>query len=135
MPRELRIARKSRATGIYCLLGAVSLGLHVSAALAWDNFVDEDSSMTSAAAQRSATLSWTPPTHNTNGTQLSNLSGYRIYSGKTRTSLTARVTLKNPGLSRYVVEPLTTGERYFSMTSLNAKGIESARTPVVDAGL
>lgn len=127
-------ARKARATASFCLLAATSLGLHVTAALAWESLDDSDSSATLAAAQRSATLSWTPPVKNTNGTQLINLSGYRIYTGKTRTTLRARVTLKNPGLSRFVVEPLEVGERYFSVSSLNTKGAEGPRSSIIDAG-
>jgi hypothetical protein len=134
MSRLHKPARKARAMASYCLLAATSLSLHVTAALAWESFGDSDSYGTLAAAQRSATLSWNPPTKNSNGTQLTNLSGYRIYTGKTRTALKARVTVKNPGLSRYVVEPLAVGERYFSITALNTKGVESTRSAIVDAG-
>jgi hypothetical protein len=125
-------AQKKRATATYCLLAATSLGLHVSAALAWETISGD--AMALATTTRSATLSWTPPTRNTNGTVLTNLAGYKIYTGTTRTNLKWRATVKNPGLSRYVVEPLVVGERYFAIAALNTKGVMSARTGIVDVG-
>ncbi len=51
----------------------------------------------------SATLSWTPPTSNTNGSTLSNLAGYRIYYGTSSSNLSRTVQVANAGLTRYVV--------------------------------
>ena len=76
----------------------------------------------------SATLSWMPPTENADGSALINLAGYRIYYGRNSGSLGNTVALNNPGLTRYVVESLSTGTWYFSMTSVNASGAESARS-------
>lgn len=78
----------------------------------------------------SATISWTPPTQNTDGSLLANLAGYTIYYGTAANSLTQHVTLANPGLTRYVFSALATQTWYFSMTSYNATGGESSRSPV-----
>lgn len=75
-----------------------------------------------------ATLSWTPPTENADGSPLTDLAGYRIYYGRNRDNLTEVVVVNNPGLTRYVVENLSPANWYFSMTSLNARGVESARS-------
>jgi hypothetical protein len=74
----------------------------------------------------SATLSWTPPTRNTNGTTLTNLAGYRILYGTSPTSLTRTVQVANAGISRYVVENLASGRWYFSVRAYSTTGAESA---------
>lgn len=79
---------------------------------------------------RSATLSWYPPTDNADGSPLTDLSGYRIYYGRHKRKLDQKIDLDNPGLSRYLVEGLTPGHWYFAMTSVNRKGVESPRSEV-----
>jgi hypothetical protein len=77
----------------------------------------------------SATVSWVPPTANTDGTVLSNLAGYRIYYGTTP-QLAQSVTVSNVGLTRYVLSGLAANTWYFAMTAYNNAGVESARTAV-----
>jgi regulation of enolase protein 1 (concanavalin A-like superfamily) len=78
-----------------------------------------------AVASGSATLSWTPPTRNTDGSTLTNLSGYRVRWGTSSGSLTSSVTLNNPGLTSYVVGNLVPGTYYFVVTAVNSSGAES----------
>lgn len=78
----------------------------------------------------SATLSWNPPTQNSNGSVLANLAGYHIYYGTNPNNLTQTVTLANPGLTRYVISGLSSSSWYFAMTAYNTAGVESARTGV-----
>jgi hypothetical protein len=73
----------------------------------------------------SATLSWTPPTRNSDGSTLTNLAGYRILYGTSPSSLTRTVQVANPGTSRYVVEDLAAGTWYFSLRSYTTSGAES----------
>lgn len=79
-----------------------------------------------AVASGSATLMWTPPTQNTDGSALTNLAGYRIYWGTAAGSYTSSVDIGNPGLTTYVVENLVPGTYYFAVTARNSAGIESA---------
>jgi hypothetical protein len=79
-----------------------------------------------ATATGSATLSWMPPTQNSDGTPLNDLASYRVYFGTTPGSYPNSVTLNNPGLASAVVEQLTPATWYFVVTSVNAAGIESA---------
>jgi hypothetical protein len=79
-------------------------------------------------AAGNATLSWNPPTENSDGTALTDLAGYRIYYGRNADNLTQVVVLNNPGLTRYVIENLTPAIWHFEMTSVNAEGTESRRT-------
>jgi hypothetical protein len=79
-----------------------------------------------ASATGSATLSWTPPTRNTDGSALTNLAGYRVYWGRASGTYTQSVTLNNPGLATFVVEPLSSGTWYFATRAINSLGVESS---------
>jgi Putative Ig domain len=79
-----------------------------------------------AFATGSATLSWMPPTENTDGSPLTNLAGYKVYWGMQQGSYPNSVTLNNPGLTSYVVENLGQGTYFFVATTLNALGAESS---------
>jgi hypothetical protein len=81
------------------------------------------------ATTGSATLSWTPPTQNSNGSALTDLAGYHIYYGTTP-DLGQTVTLANAGLTRYVLSGLTQTTWYFAMTAYDTAGNESDRTAV-----
>jgi hypothetical protein len=76
----------------------------------------------------SATLSWTPPTQNTNGTALTNLAGYRIYYGTSSNAMTRTIQVANAGLSRFVVENLASGTWYFAVRAYTTGGVESANS-------
>lgn len=76
----------------------------------------------------SATLTWQPPTERTDGSTLSNLSGYRIYYGNSQGSYPNTVNVTNPGLTSYMIENLAGGTWYFVMTAVDGGGLESART-------
>lgn len=78
----------------------------------------------------SATVSWIPPTVNTDGSVLGNLAGYYIYYGTSPDNLNRSVTVTNAGLTRYVLSGLATQTWYFTMTAYNAIGVESGRTAV-----
>ena len=72
------------------------------------------------------TLSWTPPTENTDGSTLTDLAGYNIYYGKSSGSYSNTVRIDNPSISTYMVENLVPDTYYVVATSFNAAGIESA---------
>jgi hypothetical protein len=79
----------------------------------------------------SATLDWTPPTENADGSVLTNLAGYTVYYGTAPDQLTKSVKLTNPGLTAYTVTNLPSGTWYFAVTSYSAAGVESARSGVI----
>lgn len=89
-------------------------------------------SITVAQAQTTgaATLGWTPPTENTDGTPLTDLAGYRIYYGTSSSNLDRSVVVANPGLTSYVVENLTPGTWYFSVRAYTSAGVESTNSNV-----
>jgi hypothetical protein len=83
-----------------------------------------------AVAVGSATLSWTPPTTNTDGSPLTNLAGYKVYWGTSLGNYPNSTTLSNPGLSSYVVTNLAPGTYYFVATAFNTSGVESSFSSV-----
>lgn len=78
----------------------------------------------------SATISWTPPTRNADNSPLTNLAGYRIYSGTSSGNLTQVLDLPNPGISIGVVENIAPGTWYFAVTSYNSSNVESERSSI-----
>ncbi len=77
------------------------------------------------ASSGAVTLNWSPPTQNTDGTPLTNLSGYDIHYGNSSGNYTQTITVSNPGIATYVVDNLSAGTYYFSVTAVNAQGTES----------
>jgi len=77
----------------------------------------------------SASLSWSPPTTTLDGSPLTNLAGYQIYYGQT-TPVTVwnsqSAVVNDPNQTSYVVADLGQGTYYFTITSLNSSGVESA---------
>jgi len=77
------------------------------------------------------TISWTPPTENTNGSTLTNLAGYHLYYGTSQSNLNRVIDITNPGLATYVVSDLSATTWYFALTSINTAGVESPRSALV----
>lgn len=71
-----------------------------------------------------ASLSWTPPTQNTDGSSLTNLVGYRIHYGTTPDALNQTIQVANPGISSYTVTGLAAGTYYFAVRAY-ADGVAS----------
>lgn len=80
-----------------------------------------------------ATLQWTPPTENTDGTSLTNLAGYKVYYGTSASSMSHMVQLANPGLTGYTVGNLSSGTWYFAVSAYTSSGIESTLSSTVSA--
>jgi len=88
-------------------------------------------SITVAAAPGNANLSWTAPTSNTNGTALTDLSGYTISYGTSPTALTQSVTITDPTATSYTITGLAAGTWYFAIAATASDGTQSAPTSVV----
>jgi hypothetical protein len=78
-----------------------------------------------------ASLSWTPPTQNTDGTNITNLAGYRIHYGTSQSELTQTVQIDNAGVSAYTIGSLAPGTYYFAVRALASSGAESYPSNVV----
>jgi len=78
-----------------------------------------------AAAAGAATLSWTPPTANSDGSTLTNLAGYEILYGRDSNDLDQAVSLTNPSLNTYVIDNLTSGTWFFAVMARASNGMTS----------
>jgi hypothetical protein len=83
-----------------------------------------------ASGTGTATLSWTPPTENSDGTALTDLAGYQVYYGQSQNNLNKTVTLNNASLSTYVVENLGSGTWFFALVAVNSHGTTSVFSSV-----
>jgi len=82
------------------------------------------------------TLSWVGPTENTNGSALTDLSGYKIYYGTNPKQLNELVSVSNPGLQTYVIDGLAVGATYyFTITAMATDGTESVESAVVSTNI
>jgi hypothetical protein len=86
-------------------------------------------------ATSSASLSWTPPTQNTDGSTLTNLAGYRLYYGTSATALTQSIQIANPSVSTYVIDGLAPTTYYFAVRAYTSDGAESANSNVASKTL
>jgi Putative Ig domain len=82
-----------------------------------------------SAATGAATLSWTPPTQNTDGSA-TNLAGYEVRYGRSSNALDQTVKLNNPSLNTYVVENLEAGKWFFTVVAVSKQGAMSEQSNV-----
>jgi hypothetical protein len=81
----------------------------------------------------SVSLSWLPPLANEDGSALTDLVGYRLYTGRTTDSLKLAAVIRNAGVTRHLIERLQPGTHFFALTAFNASGAESDLSPVARA--
>ena len=81
----------------------------------------------------SATLSWVPPTVRADGSSLSlsELGGYKIYSGTSPEYLTLLIDIKDVSVTTFRDINLGAASHYYAVTSYNHDGIESVFSDVV----
>ena len=72
-----------------------------------------------------ATLSWTQPTHNTDGSPITGLAGYHIYYGTNESNPSQRIDLTGATATTYVVQGLAPGTYYFTVVAYTDAGIDS----------
>jgi len=76
---------------------------------------------------RQAVLSWTAPSKNTDGSTLTNLSGYKIYYGTSSKNYSQTVSVSGASTTTRTLQ-LSPGTYYFALTAIDASGGESAKT-------
>lgn len=75
------------------------------------------------AGNGTLTVSWRAPTRNTDGSPLTDLTGYTIYYGTRPGTYTAQVSIADPSATRAVVHGLQPRVYYyFAVTANNAAG-------------
>jgi hypothetical protein len=86
--------------------------------------------ITVTLATETATLTWSAPTTNTNGTPVTDLTGYNIYYGQSSTLTTPSHSVSGATNTTWTTPPLTAGTWYFAVTAVAADGTESSQSPI-----
>ena len=82
-------------------------------------------SVAAPPATGTVTLSWTPPTTNSDGTPLVDLAGYRIVYGTASRAYTQSLAIGAPSVSSAMIEGLAQGTWFFAVKAYTASGVES----------
>jgi hypothetical protein len=77
------------------------------------------------AAAGSATLRWSKPTQNTDGSPLTNLAGYVIRYGTSAAALNSQLSVGSPDSTEAEISNLTAGNWYFEVAAINTLNVES----------
>jgi Putative Ig domain len=77
-------------------------------------------------ANGTATLSWTAPAYDANGSPITGLAGYNIYYGTDPSNLTKSINVAGAATTTYVVTGLTAGTYYFAVSAYNSEGVDSS---------
>jgi hypothetical protein len=77
-----------------------------------------------------ATLSWSAPTQNTDGSALIDLAGFRVYHGTSPDALDEMTQLPGASTSTYIFNQLASGTHYFAVAAYTSSGTESALSTV-----
>jgi hypothetical protein len=76
------------------------------------------------------TLTWTPPTANTDGSTLTDLDGYKVYYGTSASMSANQIKEVAAGLNTVTLGPLAAGTWYMVMSAINQADVESVKAPV-----
>ncbi|HEV7136342.1 MAG TPA: fibronectin type III domain-containing protein [Steroidobacteraceae bacterium] len=77
---------------------------------------------------KSVTLSWSPPTQNSDGSSLNNLAGYTLHYGTASQDYTGKIEITTPTQTSYVVSAsnFPPGQYYFAISAYNAQQVSSS---------
>lgn len=75
-----------------------------------------------------ASLSWTPPTKNTDGSDLTDLAGYYIHIGSSSGDYNEIITVNQNDIASFLVEDLAEGTWYFALSAFDTSGNESEKS-------
>jgi hypothetical protein len=136
--------------GVGSRIAPLALAALICTALAACNFSDHSAAGTAASASatssiasaataatsgtspvtstQSVTLSWSPPTQNSDGSSLTNLAGYTLHYGTTSEDYTGSIEITSPTATSYTVSDsnFPAGTYYFAISAYNAEQVSSS---------
>lgn len=77
------------------------------------------------AGSYSATLQWTAPTRNTDGTAITDLAGYRVSYGQSPGNYATTIDIGSSAITSVAIESLRAGQYYFAVRAVNSAGAVS----------
>jgi hypothetical protein len=86
---------------------------------------------TPVTSGKGVALSWDVPTQAVDGTQIENLSGYRIHFGTNKDALVRSVEIPSAGILNTVIDNLPAGTYFFAVRAVTADGNQSELSNVV----
>lgn len=86
--------------------------------------------VTAPGAPGSATLVWSAPTQNTDGSAISGLTGYIIQYGPSTAQMTQSISVPSASTTSYEIGNLAPGTYYFEIIALSSDGTQSAPSNV-----
>ncbi len=78
-----------------------------------------------------ATINWTAPTRNSNGTTLTDLASYKVLYGTSSGNLNMSKTVSDPRATSTAIGSLGQGTWYFAVRAVNSRGVESNNSSTV----
>ena len=84
---------------------------------------------------RTATLSWTAPTKNADGSPITGLAGYHVYYGTDPNHFTQTIKISGAASTKYVVNGLAAGTYYFAVSAYNTAGQESVKSNIASKSI
>lgn len=97
--------------------------------------VSKTYSLTCTWGNGTATINWTKPTANTDGSTLTNLAGYKVLYGTSATALNQVKQINDPNATSTSISALQTGTWYFAMRAFNSAQLESDNSNVVQKSI
>jgi hypothetical protein len=87
---------------------------------------------TSSGANGVAAVSWIAPTHNTDGSKITDLVGYTIFYGTNPDNMIQSIQVRDPGATSYTIKTLDSGTTYyFSVVAYTAAGTRGGASATV----
>jgi hypothetical protein len=80
-----------------------------------------------------ATITWVAPTENTDGTPITDLSGFHIYYGTNPSELNMQASVPGGTSTSYVIAGLGQDTYYFAVVAYTSAGEESIKSGIVDS--
>jgi opacity protein-like surface antigen len=90
-----------------------------------------------STSTQSVTLSWSPPTQNSDGSSLTNLAGYTLHYGTTSEDYTGSIEITSPTETSYTVSDsnFPAGTYYFAISAYNSEQVSSPTSSEVEVTL
>lgn len=85
----------------------------------------EPAEVSTPSESGSVTLSWRPPSRNTDGSPIADLAGFVIYYGRSPGQYNRELDVNDPGRSSVTISDLEAGVWYFAASAVNDAGVES----------
>lgn len=70
-------------------------------------------------------ITWSAPSENTDGAEVSDLVGFRIHYGTSPTQMTSSIDIDSVGILSYDLTNLAPGTWYFAVAAFNSENVES----------